>query len=137
MRQLVAPRGTAGRAAIACLIAGVSTLVGCGDRQTSVTDSHTITIQVQDVGSAPVPNVAVTAWIIDVDLPADQRAPIELGTAPTDVQGQVRFTYASGNPPYVCGWEVWSAGGLSLLAQHPPVASDNLSPNGFAVVLIL
>jgi hypothetical protein len=136
MRQLEAARRMAGKGALACLIAGASALAGCGSVQSDFTTSHTITIQVQDVMMAPVPNVTVTAWVIDVDLPAEVRTPIEVGTAPTDEQGQVRFAYTSADPPYVCGWEVWSPSGQSMLAQHPPVASDNLSSNGYVVALI-
>ena len=138
MRQLETARRLAGRVAMAGVIVGASALVGCGQNPADFTSSQsqTVLIQVQDMSAAPIANVIVKAWIIDVDQPADTRAPIEVGTAPTDARGQVRFSYAAENAPYVCGWEVWSSGGQTMLAHHPPVISDNLSPHGFTVALV-
>ena len=136
MRQHVAAHRALRAATMACLLVGASTTTGCGVKNifSAEETTQTVAIQVQSQSAAPVANVVVTAWIIDVDLPADARIPIEVGTAPVNARGEVRFSHAAVNPPYVCGWEVWAPGGDTPLATYPPVATDNLSPNGVAVV---
>jgi len=129
-------RRIAGTLVLGGLLAAGPVLTGCESGPTSVPQSHTLTVRVQDTSQVPVPAVDVTVWVVDVDLRAAERAPILLGSAPTDARGEVRFSYTSVDPPYVCGWEVREPGASTALAQHPPAVPDNLSPGGIAIATV-
>jgi hypothetical protein len=124
---------------LAVVVASTWGAVGCCDNGSSplAEDSHTVTVTVETASHAPAIGAVVTVWIVDADLPGTERAPIVVGSAPTDAQGMVQFAYISVEPPYVCGYEVKSADATTVLAEQPAAVTNVLStPSGFVTVVL-
>ncbi|GJM43236.1 MAG: hypothetical protein DHS20C21_00780 [Gemmatimonadota bacterium] len=121
-------------------LAGMATLIAttgsyCGGSGSSATD-QTVMIQVMDSADARVVGVEVTAWIVDTD-DTTNRAPIVVGTALTDGEGTVEFTYLAATQPYVCGYEVREPTALTVLAESAATVSNHLSsPSGLVTVVL-
>jgi len=124
---------------LAVVVASTWGSMGCGEHQspTEAEDSHTITVTVQTASMAPAIGAVVTVWVVDADLPGTERAPIVLGTAATDNEGVVRFSYISIEPPYVCGYEVKNADATTVLDEQPAAVSNVLSNSGGYVSVVL
>jgi len=122
----------------AALVASTWGTMGCDDSSISTAvDSHTVTVNVQTASRVPAVNAVVTVWIVDADLPGTERAPIVLGTAATDSEGTVQFTYNSVAPPYVCGYEVKDAAAQTVLVSQPPAVTNDLAtPSGYLPITL-
>ena len=122
-----------GLAAVVATTGGRSSGCDCSDYWDAASD-QTVSVQVmRDEGT--VPGVEVTAWVIDVD--TLDRQPIVAGTALTDGEGMVEFTYIAQNQPYVCGYEVRDATSKDVLARSPAAVSNHLSnPSGHVTVAL-
>ncbi|MBZ0267250.1 Ig-like domain-containing protein [bacterium] len=121
------------------MLAAWTLFTACGNEgsRPDSEDSHTITVTVQTASRTPAMDAVVSVWIVDADLPGVERAPIALGTAPTDSQGTARFTYASIAPPYVCGYEVKDPSATTVLAaQAPSVSNDLATPSGYLPITL-
>jgi hypothetical protein len=79
-----------------------------------------LTASVRTSADAPVPEVLVTPYIIDVAQPADVRAPIVLEPRLTDAEGNVQWEYDSEEMPYFCGYEVTNVAETEILAAVDP-----------------
>jgi hypothetical protein len=116
---------------------GYNSGCNCGRSNNPEVAEHSVTIQVVDALQRPVDGVLVTVWVIDVDQPGPERAPIVAGTSATDGDGLAQFTYTSTIPPYVCGFRVMDATSTNVLADHPPTTSEQLSnPSGQLTVVV-
>jgi hypothetical protein len=120
------------------LVAATAGTMGCGQRSWYPdTTDHTVTVQVETASRVPVVGAVVTVWIVDVDLAGPERSAIVLGTAPTESDGAVRFTFSAVDPPYVCGYRVMDETATTLLAEQSPAVTKQLStPSGYVTVVL-
>ena len=117
-----------GITAAAMLLAGTIGLLGCASTEETLEETQQIvTIQVENADGFGVSNIQVTAWIVDVDLPLDRRTPIQVGPAPTDAGGTVRFTHPATTQPYVCGFEIAEPVSKAVVAAHVADVANSLS----------
>ena len=99
--------------------------------------THDLTVHVQNASRSPVMGAVVTAWVIDLDRPGEERVPIVVGTATTDGDGIVQFSFTSSYPPYVCGYSIVDAEFETILAEQAPDVAHQLSmPSGLVTVVL-
>ncbi|HMB70354.1 MAG TPA: hypothetical protein VKU85_13645 [bacterium] len=116
-----------GIVAAAALVAASLGVLGCSSISKPDVAQQTVMIQVENDDGFGISTVRVRAWIVDVDEPLARREPIELGPAPTDNEGVVRFTYPSTQQPYICGFQIEEIATDKSVAQHAPNVTDRLS----------
>ncbi|GJM43237.1 MAG: hypothetical protein DHS20C21_00790 [Gemmatimonadota bacterium] len=122
-----------------CGLAALSALTGgsCKDTVAPEAAQQTVVIQVNNETGIGVSSVRVTAWVVDQDLEPHRRVPIEIGTAPTDGEGIVRFTFVAVEQPYVCGFEVEEIESKNVVAEHVADVSHRLSDDHGRLTIVL
>lgn len=123
---------------LAVVVASTWGSMGCEGNHSSPSEtSHIVTVNVHTASMTPAVGAVVSVWIVDADMAGTERAPIALGTSVTDTQGAAKFSYIAVEPPYVCGFEIKSADGMTVLEDEPASVTNVFSNEGGYVNVVL
>lgn len=109
-------------------------LAGCSSSSSSY--NREVAAQVQTSSGAGMPDLDVTVWIVDVDLPGDVRQPMELEPQTTDATGRVSWQVEAEGQPYVCGFRVETSLGTVMGYSAPDLNQRLSTPDGLTVITL-
>jgi hypothetical protein len=116
--------------AAAGLLLAAACLVSCGTRSEYDKSDHTLLLTVRTAGGQPVRGVTAKIWILDQDVRAGARTPIEMPEQTTDFEGHADWVYAAFEMPTICGFAIEDAQGTSLKSSAPSPANRLDVPPG-------